>query len=955
MDEPSATIKAPQSSYRGQTITFQEFSDLTFVGMAGLSEHLLKDQLSPFNDGMVNYKLIADALGLVYDERWLDKFSHSLENRLESLITHDTAPNGAKDNGCWVYLNSGFHQIAKHLDAKYYTPESFRKLSYEEFRDVLLFELVGMAQDQVDQNGQFSANDEFRSYDIRGVAEHFGLAFEAGWIAAVEKEWVKADYINSVDDGRTQEDGRFVVTHGGYKHAQSLLESLSQADGLLLTQGNGELFFSVDASHISRLGMELVAKQETAVAELVKNGYDADATNVDLIFSTADSIYSTLEIFDNGTGMTLDELEAGFMRLSTPNKVAAPTSDLFKRQKAGRKGIGRFAAQRLGRKLVLETATTSMHYALKLTIDWDEFSAERNLSSVPSIIERIPKTFEHGTKLTILHLRDSWSDAQIERSHRHIAELIQPFPLADIAKSEGSDPGFKASFTRICDDDLVIIADDWSLYFKHALAEIEGKVDENGYGYWSLRSKKFGIEVLDQPIGLNRNEPSEQYPNLRSVKFKAFYYIDKETQRSFRAKVADKLQSSGGVRLYRNGFRVLPYGERFDDWLKLNASNLLRKILPPHSNRNFLGFVEINDVDGSFFEETSSREGLLENESFGELKDFVSSSLKSAILPIADARDRRRTTTETRRSKRSPKGQADDIITRLEALQSNARDNPEYAAALSDVVSTVKNSVIEIGDVGETLLQDLGMMRVLASLGLAIGEFTHEIGLALESVKATASLLASDLNGDTSYSDRASNLVDQISDFEGYLAYFDHTVRENVSREVVSLETRDVVNSFVKVVEPKINRNELKLASSYDGYGLFMKPMHRSEWASILINLFTNSVKAIRRAGHPGQISIDCGRIEEGIYLDFSDNGDGIPEANKNKIFDSFFTTTSAAGARDDDETLAGMGMGLKIVKDIVDTVGGNISLRPAKSPFTTCLRVIIPEATDEEVPSDDY
>lgn len=945
----------PQPTYRGQNITKQEFFDLTSIGMAGLNDHLMSDPDHPFSGGMVNYQFVADSMGLIYEEQWLNELGNYLENRLEALVSHDTGPEGADDNGYWVYLNSGFVQISELISLKYYLQGQNVTLSFENFRDVLLFEWGGMVLDGIDQYGGSLEDRKLHSYDLRTVAEHFNLTSGTGWIENITRDWEDSEYIVADDDAPVANTKSFFLTRSGMEHAETLGEHLDRANGFLLNQGTGELFFSVDASHISRLGMELVAKQETAVAELVKNGYDADATNVDLIFSSTDDKNSSVEIFDNGTGMTLDQLEAGFMRLSTTNKVISPTSNVYGRQKAGRKGIGRFAAQRLGRKLILETTAANMLYALKLTINWDEFSAERNLSSVPTSIKRVPKEFKHGTKLTIEGLRDPWTDAQIKRSHRHIAELIQPFPLADVALSGDSDPGFKASFARARNNDLKIIADDWSLYFKHALAEIEGNVDSNGNGIWSLRSKKFGIEILDQAIGLSREKKDEPYPTLRNIKFKAYYFIDKETQRSYRTKVADKLQSNGGIRLYRNGFRVLPYGERFDDWLKLNASNLLRKILPPHSNRNFLGFVEINDVVGSFFEETSSREGLLENESFVELKDFVSSTLKSAILPIADARDRRRTTTETRRSKRSPKGQAEDIIARLEALQGNARENPEYALALSEVVSTVRSSVVELGSSGEDLLEELGMMRVLASLGLAIGEFTHEIRLSLESIKATASLLANSKAEEKKHSERARQLAGQLTDFEGYLAYFDNTVRENVNRDVSSLEIRDVVNSFIKVVDPKINRSELSLTPAYNGYALFMKPMHKSEWASILINLFTNSVKAIRRSGHPGRISIECGRLNGNIYLEFSDNGDGIPEKIRDKIFDPFFTTTSAAGANTEDETLAGMGMGLKIVKDIVDTVGGNISIIDPKETFSTSFRVTIPEATDEETPEDDY
>jgi signal transduction histidine kinase len=947
-------VNLPKKDFRGHILSFEEFYDLVIVGMIGLSDPLMKENKPAHLNGMVNYKRVAENLGLIYEETWIDRISQALDNGIESIASHDSAPDGAEDDGHWVYLNSGINRIGELLHEKYYAPADNFELSYEEFHDVFLFEIAGMLEEHIGEDGMSVDRGQVQPYELSVVTEHLGLFHEAGWIERLACDLLSKKFIvpAPLDSDERQ---RYFLTPAGYEYAENLTDFVGAADGMLLNRNRGTLYFSVDASHISRLGLELVAKQETAVAELVKNGYDADATNVDLIFTTSKGNQTSLEIYDNGSGMDFEQLEAGFMRLSTPNKVVAPRSQLFKRQKAGRKGIGRFAAQRLGRRLVLETTTSRLYYGLRLEINWDEFEAELNLTSVPSSIARTKKPFAHGTRLTIIDLRDSWSDAQIERSHRHIAELIQPFPLSENTLREGEDPGFKASFARERNGNLEIVADDWSLYFKHALAEIEGQVDETGFGVWRLRSDRYNIRSGPTPIGPRREHPSIPYPNLRGVKFKAYYYIDKETQHSFRSKVAEKLQSSGGIRMYRNGFRVLPYGERFDDWLKLNASNLLRKVLPPHSNRNFLGFVEINDVDGAHFEETSSREGLLENESFVELKDFVSAVLKTAILPIAEARDRRLTTTDTRQKQRSPKGQADDILARLATLQKSASGDPQYAAALAQVVDSVRQSVVDIGATGQALLEELGMMRVLASLGLTIGEFTHEIRLSLEAVRASAVLLETRLEAKSPEATHAGSLLDQIADFEGYLTYFDATVRDNVSREVTALEIRDIVNAFVKVISPKINRNDLNLEIDFYGFGLFVRPMHKSEWASILVNLFTNSIKAIRRSGNKGQIRIECGRLDGNIYIDFMDNGDGIPADAAHRIFDAFFTTTAASGASEEDGTFAGMGMGLKVVKDIVESANGEVRLNQPREGFTTCFRVTVPEATDEELPDNAY
>src|SRR5436189_1112990 len=113
---------------------------------------------------------------------------------------------------------------------------------------------------------------------------------------------------------------------------------------------NQHVRFSVDAGLINRLGRELVARQETAVSELVKNAYDADATWVELSFEDGEKPGGTLKLEDDGSGMNRRELINGFMRLSSTDKVDNPISPLFKRRRAGQKGIGRFAAQRLGNK-----------------------------------------------------------------------------------------------------------------------------------------------------------------------------------------------------------------------------------------------------------------------------------------------------------------------------------------------------------------------------------------------------------------------------------------------------------------------------------------------------------------------------------------------------------------------------------------------------------------------------
>lgn len=112
----------------------------------------------------------------------------------------------------------------------------------------------------------------------------------------------------------------------------------------------------------------MVGRAETAVSELIKNSYDADATVVDVDFINAFTQGGSLIISDNGLGMTKQQLINGFMRISSTDKLHNPTSIRFNRTKAGKKGIGRFAAQRLGERLILVTQTKEpqMQYKLRL-------------------------------------------------------------------------------------------------------------------------------------------------------------------------------------------------------------------------------------------------------------------------------------------------------------------------------------------------------------------------------------------------------------------------------------------------------------------------------------------------------------------------------------------------------------------------------------------------------------
>lgn len=721
--------------------------------------------------------------------------------------------------------------------------------------------------------------------------------------------------------------------------------------------------FSVDAGIINRLGKELVGKQETAVSELIKNSYDADATEVNLIFENAWNKGGILTIEDNGHGMNREQLVNGFMRLSSSDKIHNPVSEKYKRQKAGRKGIGRFATQRLGDKLIIITQTSKLPEALKVVVNWNDFATDKDLLTISNSVEFIPKTKSNGTTLIIEGLREGWSDTMIKRVYRYTSELLQPFPLSkkkEEEKENSIDEGFKSNYYRKDNETLVAIVDEEKAIFQHALAEIEGYVLNDGQGCWSLKSDKLNFPEEIFLIGNNEKDKEDittPFNLIKGVHFKAYYFL-------FDAKlfapgtftfIKELLYEKGGIRLYRNGFRVLPYGEESNDWLGLDKSNNRNIILAQHPNRNFFGFVELND-ESENFEETSSREGLIENEYLNELVSFVYRSLTTAVMKVTALRGKKVTASQKGYKKENPSEKVDDAIGQIEELfkksETNNDDSQEQKTNEStnqkanQIISDLKQAREEEKVKNQELIDENNMLRILAGLGLVIGEFVHEVQRFLPGFDADISFLKNAVKEYKVVYERTELLEINVKSFSAYTSYFDKTISRNVHRELESIELRDVVRNFETVISNDLKRASIKmLPSKYEGYDLFTVPMHPSEWASILFNLYTNSKKAIKRSKSDGEIFIKCGKEDNIVYLEFSDNGDGIPKENEENIFNAFYTTSTASNHSADDATaLTGTGLGLKIVRDIIEFYNGEIYVSTPTDGFNTTIRIEIPK-----------
>lgn len=700
---------------------------------------------------------------------------------------------------------------------------------------------------------------------------------------------------------------------------------------------------TVDSALINRLGYELVGRAETAVSELIKNAYDADARKVEVFFKGTEQPGGTIIVCDNGIGMDFQKLKKGFLRISTSDKVENPNSERYCRPRAGRKGIGRFAAQRIGNKLTITTTKLNLDYALRVTIDWQAYQPNTDLETVLFPIEKVEKSQSEGTELVITGVRDAWTENAILRVHRYVMNLFQPDYLHN--RGVQGENTFETVFLKWNDDRFIPLENGQEDFFSKALAVINGNVDINHKGRISINSVSL---MMDDVLSLDG-----EFPLLKNVGFKAYYFIYGRPEYYSNGMSSTTLNTiqkiaanASGIRLYRNGFRVLPYGEPSNDWINLNtrwAGSSGTNI--PFGTHNLFGYVELVDQDGVLFDETSSREGLIENSAFEQLTDFLYKAFTMSRNRIASSQGLQRLKESrgaTDPSEPQPEIQG-SVLEKISYVRSYVQSKHEPAGSEED---HQQKRVIAMLAAVERVMGELEMLRVLAGLGLSIGSFSHEMDQFRPSLIGDLTHL---LKNDMPIKDVADSLNRHLETMFAYTRFFNITVSENLNRNLGPIDVFEIMDRFHNTIKDDLDRQQILFDFVPSVFDLLIGPMHESEIISVLYNLYTNARKAIIKNNQPGAILVTAGIEDRNAYLCFQDNGIGVPEENKERIFDAFFTTSTPASFSADEKTkLTGTGLGLKIVRDILMTRGGKIFLTVPDEGFKTSFKVLLPRVIQE-------
>lgn len=658
-----------------------------------------------------------------------------------------------------------------------------------------------------------------------------------------------------------------------------------------------KLQFKTNSRHISQLGRELVTDFVTALVELIKNSYDADAYGVKIILDKPNTPQSRIVLIDTGTGMTQSDFENKWMVIGTNNKITEPYTPKG-RKKAGKKGIGRFSVERLAEKVQIYSFP-EFEPPYRVDINWNSFEE----INIPALTQRIgilkdhqestaakficnqleyfmvtdkilqedkdtvesilgTKSFEYpmfyknetlrlledkvvpiikkyedielligdvsssldtidsqsesevftmleelyikfnlsksqtGMILIMEGLRDEWKQRDIDKLQKELRLLVAPdFIESDPFKIELVAPEFKV-------EDIVLVNEILDLRYAKIDAEIFDNAQKSRIIYSDKEGKNDIVEENYEKPLLCGNLKAEIYFFLRD----SANLSDAESGYNFR--FAQRiLDTYCGIKIYRDNFRVKPYGDIGNDWLLLDQ----KKVKDTHGylvgNNQVIGVVKIGDETNPLLIDATNREGIIEN------------------LYL---------------------------------------DNGMDINQIKDVVSIVS------------------------------GDFDR--------IYAYSNLIVNFLRKRKRTIDSEINLSSALKEVGGFY----QTI----------VKSFDITLNFVceDTIEYKIKQIDFE---------------------SIVINMITNAFEQVKGRENR-KITVTISQSASHLIIYFEDSGTGVPEGKEKEIFRPFETTKEN-----------GIGLGLNIVKDIVEKYHGDISVKRSETMLGAKFIVTLPKGDE--------
>lgn len=639
-----------------------------------------------------------------------------------------------------------------------------------------------------------------------------------------------------------------------------------------------------------------------------------------------------IEFADTGQGMSRKHLEDVFQTIGTPFRLLQQQSNTTDSPILGEKGLGRLSSIRLGDLMTVKTTETGGAKWHVQEIDWSEFRNDpsRLLQDVPipSVIQMEKESaLDQGTTIRIANLHHDWSERKLENiAVTDLCKFRDPFE---------SKSRFTISLTF--NDRAVPIPEIDSLLFEHshAFAKASLSFDSSGaptlqgeIAYYRfdrqttfeakdidvLKAAKLSLDVLKRlgPFTVSLNWFNRLYATA----------IDGiGTQKQVRDLIR---QWAGGLMVFRDGYRVHPYGGTEDDWLDLDKE-AFRSGGYKLNRQQIIGKVAISRRLNPALKDQTNREGLCDCVEKQALKNLLQHILRKRFKPFLE-----KTEEEHQKQNAVTFGDLRDRFgSQRESMQQTVQELKRLARTHSDlkpIVTRFEHAISEIDDalrdaevVHEGLEEKRTRFLSLAGVGLMVEILAHELQ---RSVFASVSALTNAISevDDPSIASALKSSRVQMKSLEKRLRILDRLSTSGRQRKEL-FDPEAAVKEIFSGRQPQFDRHNIEASVVSKGNVANSVEYVKGMFYQIIENLTENSVYWLKEQAAidpSAKLSISVTVDTKSRHLLFSDTGTGIARSDSEQVFLPFYSL------KPEDE---GKGLGLYICREIAEFHGGSISL----------------------------
>jgi signal transduction histidine kinase len=758
-----------------------------------------------------------------------------------------------------------------------------------------------------------------------------------------------------------------------------------------------ELRFSVDSALLSELGEKLVETAHIALVELVKNAYDADATETTVKIIPNPNLEPKtrsrnpkgesrprgpeIHIVDNGSGMTFQDVKKYWMRIATTHKREMNVSPIYGRPRTGEKGIGRFSCRRLGTRLQLVT-TARVNGRLEQTqvlFDWLRFKPGKTITEITcqGSRKKLAKGATGTTPIISGGAINEWNRRGYNFLKRQLAVLTANRGTRRTGFKE--DPGFNVRLE--------------APGFEQHIENLRERLLTAGWGDLHLRVKQGGkvtCTLNAMKVGERSIIHPQLFPDLASVSAKiGIMPAERDEMRNrtvlSKANLKAIINDWGGVYIRYRGFRVYPFGQPGDDWLNIDRDRGTRKtslspllqsfaarlrgvnpgraLLSLLSSKSYIGDVEIGERARGF-EPKASREGFVGEDSIRILREVIRFAIDwstiyreyaRALEAKQEAREARAALEAQVKQRVEPK---EVVSTAIRVVENEVRHLATQLPTTErqQVLRSLRTATEAIAKHEASNREELRHLQLVASTSTLLLIFSHEVKSLLswfEQVRISLDRVQSRVS-----KSEAETLTEVIGEFgdtkERLLQLLSMTSLISVNRKAeadrLTLHPRLVKAIQCFELVTKSYRIDINIDDVPES--LKIGPILEAELFAVLLNLLSNAIKSVIAVGGQRKVMVAAERHGSSAVINVRDSGVGLKERHYEEVFTPFSSDPEDKLYRGldsklnpEDEYIVGIGsgLGLSIVREILSYRGGSVHFVNPSLGWKADVEVVLP------------